>query len=81
MAIVNHVGLCVTDLDRSRTFYEQVFGFAHHEARVRRVVDHSVDAGIKRFATFSPQTPYGEQMARTLEAHVAPARALCGTLP
>jgi ABC-type branched-subunit amino acid transport system substrate-binding protein len=39
--------------------------------QVRRVVDHSVDAGIKRFATFAPQTAYGEQMARTLESHVA----------
>ena len=28
MAVVNHVGLCVTDLDRSRRFYEQVLGFA-----------------------------------------------------
>jgi len=29
MAMVNHVGLCVTDLDRSRAFYEGVFGFVH----------------------------------------------------
>ncbi len=29
MSTVNHVGLCVTDLDRSRRFYEQVFGFTH----------------------------------------------------
>ena len=27
MAIVNHLGLCVTDLGRSRRFYEQVLGF------------------------------------------------------
>ncbi|MGE0879303.1 MAG: VOC family protein [Acidimicrobiia bacterium] len=27
MTVVNHVGLCVTDLARSRTFYEAVFGF------------------------------------------------------
>ncbi|MDI1287059.1 MAG: penicillin-binding protein activator [Reyranella sp.] len=39
--------------------------------QVRRVVDHAIDAGIKRFATFAPRTPYGEQMARTLESHVA----------
>ncbi|MBX9945867.1 MAG: penicillin-binding protein activator [Reyranella sp.] len=39
--------------------------------QVRRVVDHAIDAGIRRFATFAPQTPYGEQMARTLESHVA----------
>ncbi len=28
MTVVNHVGLCVTDLARSRSFYESVFGFA-----------------------------------------------------
>ena len=39
--------------------------------QVRRVVDHAVDAGIKRFAAFAPQTSYGEQMVRTLESHVA----------
>jgi ABC-type branched-subunit amino acid transport system substrate-binding protein len=39
--------------------------------QVRRVVDYSVDAGIKRFAAFAPQTSYGEQMVRTLETHVA----------
>ena len=39
--------------------------------QVRRVVDYSVDAGIKRFAAFAPRTSYGEQMVRTLESHVA----------
>ena len=29
MAIVNHVGLCVTDIARSRRFYETVLGFTH----------------------------------------------------
>jgi lactoylglutathione lyase len=29
MAVINHVGLCVTDLDRSRRFYEAVLGFTH----------------------------------------------------
>jgi len=47
-----------------------VMGFAA-PPQVRRVVDHSVSAGIKRFAVFAPRTIYGEQMARTLEGHVA----------
>jgi ABC-type branched-subunit amino acid transport system substrate-binding protein len=38
--------------------------------QVRRVVDYAVDAGIKRFAAFAPQTSYGEQMVRTLESQV-----------
>lgn len=28
-SVVNHVGICVTDRDRSRRFYEAVFGFTH----------------------------------------------------
>lgn len=30
-SVVNHVGLCVTDADRSRRFYEAVFGFRHRD--------------------------------------------------
>lgn len=29
MSVVNHVGLCVTDLERSREFYEGALGFTH----------------------------------------------------
>jgi branched-chain amino acid transport system substrate-binding protein len=39
--------------------------------QVRRVVDHSISSGIRRFAVFAPRTSYGEQMARTLESQVA----------
>lgn len=39
--------------------------------QVRRVVDHAFEAGIRRFATFAPQTAYGQQMTRTLETYVA----------
>jgi branched-chain amino acid transport system substrate-binding protein len=38
--------------------------------QVRRVVDHAVDAGIKRFAAFAPQTSYGQQMIQTMESQV-----------
>ena len=38
--------------------------------QVRRVVDYAASQGIRRFAVFAPQTSYGEQMARTLEAQV-----------
>ncbi|HLM64593.1 MAG TPA: VOC family protein [Acidimicrobiales bacterium] len=35
MSLVNHVGLCVTDPERSRRFYEEVFGCTHrHDLRV-----------------------------------------------
>jgi branched-chain amino acid transport system substrate-binding protein len=39
--------------------------------QVRRVVDYSVETGIRRFAAFAPQTSYGEQMVRTLEGQVS----------
>jgi catechol 2,3-dioxygenase-like lactoylglutathione lyase family enzyme len=35
MTVVNHVGHCVTDLERSRRFYESVLGFSHvHDLEV-----------------------------------------------
>jgi ABC-type branched-subunit amino acid transport system substrate-binding protein len=37
---------------------------------VRRVADHALATGIKRFAAFAPQTTYGDQMARALQAYV-----------
>lgn len=38
--------------------------------QVRRVVDYSLQTGIKRFAVLAPRTAYGEQMARTLDSYV-----------
>jgi hypothetical protein len=38
--------------------------------QVRRVVDHAFDAGVRRFAAFAPQTPYGQQMVQTMESQV-----------
>ena len=39
--------------------------------QVRRVVDYTVSTGIKRFAVLSPRSTYGQQMASTLQSHVA----------
>ena len=36
MSVFNHVGLCVTDLDRSRRFYEELFGFTFASEMQRR---------------------------------------------
>ena len=36
--------------------------------QVRRVVDYAIEQGIRRFAAFAPQTPYGQQMVQTLES-------------
>ena len=38
--------------------------------QVRRVVDHALSTGIKRFAAFAPQSAYGDQMTRTLQGYV-----------
>ena len=44
--------------------------------QVRRVVDRAIESGIRRFATFAPQTSYGEQMARTA-TWLSRVRAIC----
>jgi branched-chain amino acid transport system substrate-binding protein len=37
--------------------------------QVRRVVDYAIETGIRRFAAFAPQTPYGQQMAQTMQSY------------
>jgi lactoylglutathione lyase len=51
--IVNHVGICVTDLARSRQFYETVFGFTHRndlapdDAAVARLLQIEPPVGVR----------------------------------
>ena len=51
MSVVNHVGLCVTDLERSRRFYEAL-GFAHrndlpvHDAAASRLLQVPAPVGL-----------------------------------
>lgn len=51
--VVNHVGLCVTDLTRSRQFYEQVLGFefwrdlAPPDAMVSKLIDVPEPVGVQ----------------------------------
>ena len=48
VVVVNHVGTCVADLDRARTFYEAVLGF-----EVEREL-HVPDAGSGPFLSVEP---------------------------
>ena len=42
---MNHMGQCVTDLERSRTFYEEALGFEYwRHARARRLAQRPAPA-------------------------------------
>jgi lactoylglutathione lyase len=53
VSLVNHVGLCVADLERSRRFYEAALGFefwrdlAPPDAMVSKLIDVSEPVGVR----------------------------------
>ena len=53
MALVNHVGLCVADVERSRRFYEAVLGLefwrdlAPPDAMVSKLIDVPEPVGVQ----------------------------------
>lgn len=53
MAVVNHLGLCVADRERSRRFYEAVLGFEHWrdlappDAMVSKLIDVPEPVGVQ----------------------------------
>jgi catechol 2,3-dioxygenase-like lactoylglutathione lyase family enzyme len=65
MSVVNHVGLCVTDLDRSRRFYEQAFGFSHRDEL--RVPDPAASRLLRVAAPVGLTAVYLERAGFVLE--------------
>ena len=64
-AVINHVGLCVNDLDRSREFYVQLFGFTVD--RELTVPDHGSSYLLSVEAPVGLTAVYLERGAFTLE--------------
>ena len=79
-SVVNHVGHCVTDLDRSRRFYEAVLGFEHWrdleppDAMVSRLIDIPAPIGV-RVAYLRRDGFVLELMHYTAAGEVRPVRA------
>jgi lactoylglutathione lyase len=65
VSVVNHVGLCVTDLERSRRFYEQVLGFTF--ARDLQVPDGPAAKLLRVTAPVGLKAVYLELEGFTLE--------------
>lgn len=65
MTVLNHVGLCVTDLDRSRRFYEALFGF--ETARSLDVPDRPTDRLLQIEAPLGMTALYLRKDGFTLE--------------
>ena len=83
--IVNHVGLCVTDLERSRTFYEQVLGFVHHydlsvpDAPASQLLEISAPVGLR--AVYLRHGHFTLELLHFDRSHNDPARPRSFTEP
>jgi lactoylglutathione lyase len=65
MSVVNHVGLCVTDLARARRFYEEALGFVHQ--RDLQVPDAPASTLLRVPAPVGMTAAYLERDGFTLE--------------
>jgi catechol 2,3-dioxygenase-like lactoylglutathione lyase family enzyme len=65
MSVLNHVGLCVTDLARSRRFYEAALGFVHQ--RDLRVPDGPASTLLRVPVPVGLSAVYLERDGFTLE--------------
>jgi catechol 2,3-dioxygenase-like lactoylglutathione lyase family enzyme len=65
MTVLNHIGICVTDLERSRRFYEELFGF--ETARSLDVPDRPTDKLLQIPAPLGMTALYLRKRHFTLE--------------
>ena len=63
--VMNHLGQCVSDLDRSRTFYEQALGFTYW--RSLELDDHPSDQLLQLQAPLGFRACYLRQGSFVLE--------------
>jgi catechol 2,3-dioxygenase-like lactoylglutathione lyase family enzyme len=63
--VMNHLGQCVSDLDRSRTFYEKALGFTYW--RILELDDHPSDQLLQLEAPLGFRACYLKQGSFVLE--------------
>lgn len=64
---LTHVGLCVSDLERSLHFYQEVFGFKEDSARPRLAMEGEPAASLVGLPDVSLQAVYLQRDGTTLE--------------